>query len=89
MDTTLLQQLYKGELRLEEQYRPLLKENCEKRKALYKREEALLEKLDGDLRREVEKFIDELDLIGFMDMEDVYIQGMQVGAKLAVELLGK
>lgn len=48
-----------------------------------------MEKLDGDMGKEMVRFLDELNLIGFMEMEDVYIQGMQVGARLAIELLGK
>ena len=89
MDTTILQRLYQGELRPEEQYHPRLKENCEMRKALREREHALLEKLDDDIQKEVGKILDELNLIGVMELEDVYIQGMKLGAKLALELLGK
>ena len=85
----ILEKLYQGELRPEEQYRPRLKENCEKRRELFARQRALLEKLDGDMGKEMVRFLDELNLIGFMEMEDVYIQGMQVGARLAIELLGK
>ena len=85
----ILEQLYRGELRPEEQYHPRLKENCEKREALRKRERALLEKLDDDMRKEIGKILDELNLIGVIELEDVYIQGMQLGARLAMELLGK
>ena len=87
MDTTMLHRLYQGELRPEEQYRPRLKENCEKRKQLQEREKTLLKKLDDNMRGEIVGFLDELHLIGFMDMEDIYIQGMKTGAKLALELL--
>ena len=83
----MLQQLYQGELRPEEQYRPRLKENCEKRKQLREREQALLDKLDNDIRREMIQFLDEFNLMGFMEMENVYIQGMKTAARLALELL--
>jgi len=88
MDIIMLKRLYQGELRPEEQYRPRLKSNCEKRKQLRERERALMQKLDENTQREIVQFLDESNLIGFMDMEDVYIQGMQVGARLAMELLG-
>ena len=88
MDTIMLKRLYQGELRPEEQYRPRLKENCEKRKQLREREQALMKKLDENSQREILQFLDESNLIGYMEMEDVYIQGMQVGARLAMELLG-
>ena len=87
MNTAILQQLYQGELRPEEQYRPRLKERCEKRKRLQEREHALLKKLEDNARGEIAEFLDELNLIGFMDMEDIYIQGMKTGARLALELL--
>ena len=85
----ILERLYQGELRPAEQYRPRLKENCEKRKALFERQRGLLEKLDDNTGEEMVKFLDELNLIGFTDMEDVYIQGMQAGTRLVLELLGK
>ena len=87
MAITMLQQLYQGELRPEEQYRPRLKAICEKRKLLREQEQVFLNQLDDNQKREMIRILDEFNLIGSVEMEDVYIQGMKTGARLVAELL--
>ena len=52
-------------------------------------QESLLRKPGEECRDELEGLLEALDMVGAMQMEEVYIQGMRMGAKLMMELTGK
>lgn len=48
-----------------------------------------LEQINSDMRREVEDLLDAMNVADAMDMEETYIRGMRMGARLALALLGE
>ena len=54
-----------------------------------KKQEALMKRLDAEGQRELEDLLDELGMLETMQMEEVYTQGMRMGAQLAAELLDR
>ncbi|MBQ7885757.1 MAG: hypothetical protein IJ313_02565 [Clostridia bacterium] len=88
----ILQELYHGMIHPEEEYQPRGEEHCRKIKEIAAQKAALLEKLEQnnlELRREVEALLDATNAADAVDMEEAYIQGMRMGAKLALALLGE
>ena len=53
------------------------------------KQEAVMKRLDAEGRRELEDLLDELGMLEAMQMEEVYTQGMRMGAQLVAELLDK
>jgi len=85
----ILQDLYHGLLHPEEEYQPAERIRQE-RKHLDTRQQTLLErihKFDLDLSREANELFEAENVADAMEMEDAYIQGMRMGAKLALALL--
>ena len=88
----ILQDFYHGRIHPEETYRPMLEAHNHKRKQMVQRQEKLIErieKLDPDIRREFDDLLDEIGMVEAMEMEDIYTQGMRMGARLAMALMGK
>ncbi|MCI6267625.1 MAG: hypothetical protein MR637_03225 [Clostridiales bacterium] len=48
-----------------------------------------MKRLDAEGQRELEDLLDELGMLETMQMEEVYTQGMRMGAQLAAELLDR
>ena len=88
----ILQDFYHGRIHPEETYRPMLEEHSRKRKQMAQRQKALLDrirKLDPDIGEEFFNLLDEIEEIETMETENIYVQGMRMGARLAIALMGK
>lgn len=85
----ILQALYHGTLRPEEEYQPT--DECRQvRKKLTEQQTVLLEKLrviDPEMYREFLTMFEAENAADAMDLEEAYTQGMRMGARLALELL--
>lgn len=85
----VLNQLYKGKLMPLEMYRSLTEAYEKKREEIAEQEDDFIEKLrDDDLRRMFIRLLDERTGLIPEDCEQLYIQGMCMGACLALELTG-
>ncbi len=86
-DESLLHALYYGKIHPEAEPLPLTDEQREAQKAQTRREAALLSKLEGPLRAELMQLLEEANALSCDQIEAACIQGMRLGAKMAVELL--
>ena len=84
----VLNMLYRGEIRPDEENRPMLEELTEVRRNFAERRDRVLDKLDEATREKVEALLEERMEVATYEMEDAYVRGMRMGAKMAVELLG-
>ena len=88
----ILQELYRGMIHPQEEYRPMDEEYRQTQKVLDQERKILLEQIgqnNSELRAEVEGMLERITELEAMELEEVYIQGMRMGARLALELLGK
>ena len=88
---SILKDLYHGRIHLEEEYQPT-KEIRQMRKKIDECQQALLEKLketEPNLQKEMNALLEAENITDAMEMEEVYIQGMRMGAKLTLALLGE
>ena len=88
----ILQELYRGMVHPQEEYKPMGEEYRQAQKVLDQKREILLEQIgqnNPELRAEVEGMLERITALEAMEMEEVYIQGMRMGARLALGLLGK
>jgi len=83
----ILNQLYRGEIHPEETYRPEMPELIEVRKEFAAYRDALLVQMDEQTREKVQALLDRRVFVSSYEMEDAYVQGMKMGAKLAAALL--
>ena len=85
----ILRQLYKGKLIPLETYRSVSTEYENKREEMIVEERAFIDKLnDDDLKRTFIRIVDERTGLIPEDCEQVFIQGMRLGAHLVLELTG-
>lgn len=84
---SVLNQLYRGEIHPEESYRPVMPGLLKMRKAFVEHQEALLSELDDQTRNKVRELLEERTLVSSYEIEDAYVQGMRLGAKMAAALL--
>lgn len=83
----ILEELYHGTIHPQETYRPMTDEHRMKRRELIAKQESLLKKLGEEYCDDLEDILAELDMVGAMQMKEIYIQGMRMGARLTMELL--
>jgi len=83
----ILNQLYRGEFHPEESYRPVLPEVIQLRKEFISHRDALLAELDEQTCEKVRELFEERTFVSSYEIEDAYLQGMQMGAKLTMALL--
>ena len=83
----VLNKLYRGEIHPEETYRPASPELIAARREFLAHRDKLLSELDESLRRKVLSLFEERTLVSSYEIEDAYVQGMKLGAKLAISLL--
>ena len=86
---SILNQLYRGEIHPEETYRPVLPELIEVRKEFISHRDALLAELDEKTREKVQALFEERTFVSSYEIEDAYVQGMRLGARMTVALLGE
>jgi len=83
----ILSQLYRGEIHPQETYKPCLPELLEERKIYLEHQAALIASLDAETGGRVLELLEERNYVSAYEMEDSYIQGMKMGARMAAELL--
>lgn len=86
----ILQQLYQGTIHPQEDYRPILESYGQVRRKTSEKKQVLLDKIareNSELCIQVEELLDEINAVSAMEMEDTYIQGMRMGARLVMALL--
>ena len=84
---SILNQLYRGEIHPEEDYRPVIQELLDMRREFAEHREKLLSEFDGQTREKVRELLEERTFVSSYEIEDAYVQGMKLGARMAVELL--
>lgn len=85
--STLLQQLYNGEIFPAEQYRPFLEEYKVMRKKHMENYDSFIQKLDSPLDKEFIEIMDEqLNTLPF-DFFEMFSGGFKLGAKMMIEIL--
>ena len=89
IDMYLLQALYRGEIRPDEENRPAFEELAAARDAYIRHREKLLRKMEASVHEEIEALLEEHMEIASFEMEDAYVRGMRMGAQLMVELLAR
>lgn len=88
---SILQGLYHGMIHPEEEYQPT-EEIRQKRQELDSLQQNLLKRLkmiDPELSREMNELLEAENRADALEMEEIYIQGMHMGATLALALLDK
>ena len=86
----ILQELYHGMIHPEEAYRPMSEEQRQAQKQIEQKKNALLNGIeDSRLCEEIEDLLVQITALEAMEMEEVYIQGMRMGARLALGLMEK
>ena len=83
----ILNQFYRGEIHPEETYRPEMPEFIEMRRGFVERREALLAQLDDEIRKKVQELLEERTFVASYEIEDAYVQGMKLGARITAALL--
>lgn len=83
----ILNKLYRGEIHPEETYRPEMPELIEMRRKFVERREALLAQLDDEIRQKVQELLEERTFVSSYEIEDAYVQGMKLGARITAALL--
>jgi len=83
----VLNKLYRGEIHPEETYRPEMPELIEMRRKFVERREALLSELDDKTRKKVQELLEERTFVSSYEIEDAYVQGMKLGARITAALL--
>jgi len=86
---SILNQLYRGEIHPEETYRPVLPELIEARKEFIGHRDALLAELDEKTREKVQALFEERTFVSSYEIENAYVQGMRLGARMTAALLGE
>ena len=83
----ILNMLYRGEIHPEETYQPMMPELMEVRDAFIAHRDALLAELDEDICVKVQELFEERTFVSSYEIEDAYVQGMKMGARMTVALL--
>ena len=88
----ILQEFYHGMIHPEEEYRPMSEEHQQAQKQLTRKTAVLLERIamsDAQLSDEVEELLNQTTALESMALEECYIRGMRMGARLMLGLLNK
>lgn len=84
--STLLQQLYNGEIFPAEQYRPILEEYRLMRKKHMENYDSFIQKLGSPLDKEFIKIMDEQLETLPLDFYQMFSNGFKLGAKMMIEV---
>ena len=86
----VLSMLYHGNIRPEEEYQPKNRALLAgRRKYAANRDKLLAEIEDDALKKKLISLLDERNELFADEMEDCYVQGMRMGARMAMALLGE
>lgn len=87
---SVLHDLYHGKVHLEEDYKPKSKAVIAGRRKFAANCDRLLDEInDEDLRAKLMNLLDERNELLAAEMEDCYMQGMRMGARMTMALLGE
>lgn len=85
----ILHELYRGEIRPDEENHPAGEELAEARNTYLRHREKLLKRIDAPVREDIEALLEERMEVASLEMEDAYVRGMRMGAQLMGELMVK
>ena len=86
----LLNMLYHGNIRPEEDYQPSSKEMLARRRRYAENRERLFAEIEDEaLKKKLMNLMDERNELFADEMEDCYVQGMRMGAQMVMALLGE
>ena len=83
----VLYELYRSEIHPDEENHPMLDELTAARKRFACQREAMLAELSAPVRERVQRLLDERMEAAALEMEDAYVRGMRMGARMAMALL--
>ena len=83
---SVLNELYRSEIHPDEENNPMLGELIAARKRFACRREATLAELNESAREHVQCLLEERMEIAFLEMEDAYVRGMRMGARMVAAL---
>lgn len=87
---SVLNDIYHGKIHWEEDYKPELKAVIDGRRKFAANCDRLLDEInDEDLRVKLINLLDERNELLADEMEDCYMQGMRMGARMTMALLGE
>lgn len=84
---SILLELFQGEIAPLDRYKVTLKEYREQWENTMKFENSFVKKLDGPLRAEFEKLMDDHFDLFPLEMSDIFAEGFRIGARLMLESL--
>ena len=84
---SVLNELYRSEIHPDEENHPMLDELTAARKRFACQREAMLAELNEPVREHVQRLLDERMEVASLEMEDAYVRGMRMGARLTAALL--
>jgi len=84
---SVLNELYRSEIHPDEENHPMLDELTAARKRFACQREAMLAELSAPVRERVQSLLDERMEVAALEMEDAYVRGMRMGARMAMALL--
>jgi len=83
----ILNMLYCGEIHPEEDYRPMMPELIEAKEEFAEYRDSLFAEFDEQTREKVQDLLDRRVFVSSYEIEDAYVQGMKMGAKMLAALL--
>ena len=83
----ILIQFYRGEIRPDQDGGYVSQEMEEVQRSFERHQNKLLEKLDEPLKERMQAVLEENTEVTAYEMEDAYLRGMRMGAKLTAALL--
>lgn len=87
---SVLHDMYHGKIQLEEDYKPSSEAVIVGRKRYAANRDKLLAEIEDDvLKKKLTSLLDERNELFADEMEDCYVQGMRMGARMAMALLGE
>ena len=87
---SVLHDIYHGNIRPEEDYQPSSKEVLVRRKRYAENRDRFFAEIEDEaLKKKLMNLLDERSELFADEMEDCYVQGMRMGARMAMALLGE
>ena len=84
---SILNQLYRSEIRPDEEDKPMMEELVQARRDFVRKRENLYTELEEPMRNRIQALLEERMELAALEMEDAYVRGMRMGAKMALALM--
>lgn len=85
----VLNELYRSEIRPDEENSPMIRELKEARNEFVSFRETVFAQLDDVCREGVQDVLERRTELAALEMEDAYVRGMRMGARMTAALLGQ